>query len=143
GSLGSAVWLRKYAVSRDALIQQLERFADSTYLHQVVEAGGRLSYPDLGEALKAASRPGAPRWRIPFHVPLFVEKYGAFASPHPHTPEGLRLVPAAEATRHPEIEAYTGEVLPNDLKLDLLDSICREYAWVLGELRTTAPVGAT
>ena len=134
--------LPEQANSRAELAQQLQRFADSTYLHQVVEAGGGLSYPDLGEALKAASRPGARRWRIHFHVPLFVERYGAFASTQPYTREVLRLVRENRLTRHLEIETYTWEVLPNDLKLDLLDSICREYAWVLGELRVGGQIGA-
>jgi hypothetical protein len=38
--------------------------------------------------------------------------------------------------------AYTWEVIPDDLKLDLVDSICSEFAWVLGELRTARPAGA-
>ena len=35
------------------------------------------------------------------------------------------------ATHHLEIETYTWEVLPEGLKMDLLESIGREYEWVL------------
>jgi hypothetical protein len=34
-----------------------------------------------------------------------------------------------------EIETYTWDVLPGGLKIDLLESIGREYDWVLGVLR--------
>ena len=37
------------------------------------------------------------------------------------------------ATTHFEIETYTWDVLPGALKLDLLESIAREYEWVLHE----------
>ncbi len=38
---------------------------------------------------------------------------------------------------HLEIETYTWDVLPPGLKIDLLDSIGREYDWVLGLDRTS------
>jgi hypothetical protein len=44
----------------------------------------------------------------------------------------MRHVLAAGATTHLEIETYTWDVLPGGLKLDLLESIGREYEWVLG-----------
>jgi len=34
-------------------------------------------------------------------------------------------------TRHLEIETYTWDVLPAGLKVNLLESIAREYEWVL------------
>ena len=46
-----------------------------------------------------------------------------------------RLFAATQAaSRHLEIEAYTWEWLPPDLRLDLLDSLHREYLWVLEEM---------
>jgi hypothetical protein len=48
------------------------------------------------------------------------------------------VIAAAKArgfTRHLEIETYTWDVLPGGLKIDLLESIGREYEWVLGVLR--------
>ena len=36
-------------------------------------------------------------------------------------------------TEHLEIETYTWSVLPEGLKLELVDSIAREYEWVLRE----------
>jgi hypothetical protein len=37
-------------------------------------------------------------------------------------------------SRHLEIETYTWEWLPPDLKSDLLESLHREYLWVLEEM---------
>jgi hypothetical protein len=41
-------------------------------------------------------------------------------------------------THHLEIETYTWDVLPPGLKIDLTDSIAREYDWVLGVLHLNA-----
>ena len=48
----------------------------------------------------------------------------------------IEAAAATEVTRHLEIETYTWDVLPARLKIDLLESIAREYDWVLGCLRT-------
>ena len=49
----------------------------------------------------------------------------------------------APFTRHLEIETYTWDVLPPALKIDLLDSIAREYDWVLETLPCTRPSSLT
>ncbi|WP_028989845.1 metabolite traffic protein EboE [Thermithiobacillus tepidarius DSM 3134] len=127
---------------RARIARQLAPFAESTYLHQVIEerADGTLRhYPDLGAALPAIHAPAARQWRIHFHVPVFLARYGLFHS----TREALQRLLACQQrtafTRHLEIETYTWDVLPPALKLDLSDSIEREYRWVLGVLQ--APHG--
>ena len=109
-------------------------FADTTYLHQVVERRGRelRHYLDLPDVLERGSvDPEARTWRIHFHVPLFTAEYGPLGSTQPYVADVLRHVLATQATTHLEIETYTWDVLPGDLKLDLLESIGREYEWVL------------
>ena len=44
-------------------------------------------------------------------------------------------------TRHLEIETYTWDVLPAALKIDVSDSITREYRWVLESARMHKTVG--
>ena len=68
-----------------------------------------------------------------FHVPIFVERYGALRSTQDH----LRALhpQACAATSHLEIETYTWDVLPAGLKASSVDSIAREYEWVLDVLR--------
>ncbi len=107
----------------------LRAFADPIYLHQVTERGSGRSWPDLPEAL-ADGRDG-DEWRVHFHVPIFVERYGALRSSQEHLARCIRRV----RTSHLEIETYTWDVLPPGLKASSVDSIAREYEWVLGVLR--------
>jgi sugar phosphate isomerase/epimerase len=113
--------------------RELERFAEPVYLHQVTErrADGALrSWPDLPEALAADGDGG--EWRVHFHVPIFVERYGALESTQDHLRGVIERVRGV--TSHLEIETYTWDVLPPDLKASSVDSIAREYEWVLGVL---------
>ena len=122
---------------RTALARHLEPFAESTYLHQVIErrAAGELHhYSDLAHALPMIHEPLAKEWRIHFHVPLFVEEFGTFGSTQGDIRTVFGLLHEAPFTTHLEIETYTWDVLPAHLKLDLLESIHREFRWVLEAL---------
>ncbi len=107
---------------------ELRAFADPIYLHQVTERGSRRTWRDLPEAL--ADDGGGDEWRVHFHVPIFIERYGAMRSSQEHLERCLRRV----RTSHLEIETYTWDVLPAELKASSVDSIAREYEWVLGVL---------
>ena len=113
---------------------RLRAFVEPTYLHQVVERrADRLArFPDLDVALKhsATAAPEKAEWRIHFHVPLFVDRYGEFGSTQDVVRDTLAIAVRARFTRHLEIETYTWDVLPPDLKLDITESIAREYGWV-------------
>ena len=109
--------------------EQLRAFADPIYLHQVTERGTNRSWPDLPEAL--ADDGTREEWRVHFHVPIFVERYGELWSTQEHLERCIRRV----QTSHLEIETYTWDVLPPDLKASSVDSIAREYEWVLDVLR--------
>ena len=107
---------------------ELRAFADPIYLHQVTERGSHRSWPDLPQAL--ADDGGGEEWRVHFHVPIFVDRYGALRSTQEHLEQCIRRV----RTAHLEIETYTWDVLPPGLKASSVDSIAREYEWVLGVL---------
>jgi sugar phosphate isomerase/epimerase len=107
---------------------ELRAFADPIYLHQVTERGSNRSWPDLPEAL--ADGGAHEEWRVHFHVPIFVGRYGAMMSSQEHLERCIRRV----RTAHLEIETYTWDVLPADLKASSVDSIAREYEWVLDVL---------
>jgi sugar phosphate isomerase/epimerase len=108
---------------------ELRAFADPIYLHQVTERGSLRTWPDLPEALSANG--GGEEWRVHFHVPIFVERYGALESTQDH----LRRCIERVDTSHLEIETYTWDVLPAGLKASSVESIAREYEWVLDVLR--------
>ncbi len=119
---------------RATLARQLTPFTRSPYLHQVIarEGGGRhRRFPDLWQALALMDRCPEGQWRIHYHMPLFVERYGALASTREATREVLRLLRAQKFCPHLEIETYTWEWLPPELKRDLLESLTAEYLWVL------------
>lgn len=137
--------------ARQALRQQLEPFAESTYLHQVI--GQRRSsarshlkspyvldhYADLQEALPALETTDAIEWRTHFHVPIFINHYPPFASTQDHIAAILEQLARAPGCTHLEIETYTWEVLPANMKLDILSSIQREYEWVLASIPQPIP----
>jgi sugar phosphate isomerase/epimerase len=122
-----------------ALVDALRPFAEGVYLHQVVERrDGRLvRYLDLPEALEAAARDGGgPReWRIHFHVPLFREELGRFASTQDYLRDVLQLLRREAHAPHLEVETYTWDVLPQEYRReDIAVAVARELRWVLGEL---------
>ncbi|NEP15902.1 MAG: metabolite traffic protein EboE [Leptolyngbya sp. SIO4C1] len=126
------------ADKRQWFATQLEPFAESTYLHQVIERctdGSLKHYADLQQALpELASNDQAIEWRTHFHVPIFVDRYHAFHSTQADIKAFLAAMQAHPGCTHLEIETYTWDVLPPELKLDLLTSIQREYEWVLETL---------
>jgi hypothetical protein len=119
-----------------ALMDRLQRFADSTYLHQVIErrsGHGLRHFADLDHALKSGRPAPGTEWRIHFHVPLFTREYDGLGSTQEYVRGVLEMAGHNRFARHFEIETYTWDVLPAGLKIDLLDSIGREYDWVLGQ----------
>ncbi len=125
--------------ARRALADRLRPFAESTYLHQVIErrASGALHhYADLPDALEHLAHTEARTWRIHYHVPIFVGDYLGLQSTQDGIVETLRALPETSGCRHLEIETYTWDVLPEALKTDLDASIEREYRWVLEHLQS-------
>lgn len=123
---------------RTKLAAALQQFADPIYLHQVGQRnrdGSLRQYPDLPDALPHLTDSAAAEWNVHFHVPVFLERYGAFTSTQQDIREMLTLVQERRLCQILEIETYTWGVLPPELKTDLLDSIRREFTWVLDVLR--------
>jgi hypothetical protein len=118
---------------RKSIKQNFEKFNEPVYLHQVVARtrdGRLLRYPDLPEALKEKDNSSVNEWRAHFHVPVFAEKFDLLSSTQDEIAEVLSLQKKEPFTNHLEVETYTWEVLPQDLRLPLQDSIIRELEWV-------------
>ncbi len=122
------------------LAERLRRFADSTYLHQVIERRGSQlrHFADLGEALDAETSLSGAEWRIHFHVPLFTAEYDGLGSTQDYVRDVLAIASRTGFSHHFEIETYTWDVLPPGLKIDLLDSIHREFEWVMTNWRSAS-----
>lgn len=120
----------------------LHPFAESTYLHQVVErTGSELTrYLDLAPAIQAADERNETcaqdrEWRIHFHVPLFLKRLGPFENTQPFLTRLLQLQVERMPTTHLEIETYTWDVLPEAYRtIPVVDAIAREIQWVLEAL---------
>jgi sugar phosphate isomerase/epimerase len=131
---GWQVMLESEGNGREQLDQELRPFSRSPYLHQVIGRradGGQVRYRDLGEALADLPRTPAQEWRIHYHLPLFVERFGRLEATHRLTQEMLQLVKSCPFTDQLELETYTWELLPAGLKVELVDSLEKEYRWVL------------
>lgn len=119
---------------RKKAIEAFKQFNESTYLHQVValqQDGTLMRYPDLPEALADAKNPLTREWRSHFHVPLFVEDYGAVRSTQVDIEKVLTVQKQKSFSKYLEVETYTWEVLPDKLKLPIKESIVRELEWVM------------
>lgn len=131
---GLSVELPEAPDGRQAIARELAPFTHSPYLHQVIGDTGdgrRLRFPDLAPALPHLAAGLGRTFRIHYHMPLYVERRRQLASTCGDTRTVLRLLKERGFSRHLEIETYTWEWLPPDLKLELLDSLHREYLWVL------------
>jgi hypothetical protein len=131
--LSSALQLTPDSAARD----WLHRFTDDTYLHQVVArtADGSLRRDrDLDVAL--AQPAGDREWRVHFHVPLHAATLAHGQTTAPHLLGLLDLLAKQPALcSHLEMETYTWEVLPEELRArSVVDQLVREYGWCLAEL---------
>jgi hypothetical protein len=124
--------------ARDKVFAAFRDFDESTYLHQVVarQDNGLKRYPDLPDALLDTENPDTKEWRSHFHVPLFVERYDILTSTQEDIREVLRLHREKPFTAHLEVETYTWEVLPKELRVPIHESIIREVQWVQQFLET-------
>ena len=121
---------------RDAYHKAFSVFNESTYLHQVIARkhdGSLVQYNDLPEALKHIQQPEIVEWRTHFHVPIFEQSYHLLYPTQDAIIEVLKLLKQEEISYHWEVETYTWEVLPEDMRSDLTSSISRELQWVLNE----------
>lgn len=113
----------------------IERFAEHTYLHQVVQksASGLTRFADLPDALKSAAE--AAEWRVHFHVPVFLRELGSLATTQPDLEMVLDLVKQRADDACLEVETYTWDVLPAEYRTaDMSEAIARELAWTRDRL---------
>lgn len=122
--------------ARKPVIDAFRAFNETTYLHQVIarKADGYVHYPDLPQALEDAANPAVEEWRSHFHVPVFIDSYGVLSSTRSDIEKVLELQRKQPFTQHMEVETYTWDVLPADLKLPMDRSVSRELQWVLQQL---------
>jgi len=121
-----------------AVVDTLKRYAKTIYLTQTMEKrDGRINrFLNLDDAIAAFEKePGPREWRIHIHVPVFLDDLGPFRTTRFAIEDALRFHKAKPLSRQLEIETYTWDMLPENLKTgDIVDYICREIEWVRGQL---------
>ena len=113
---------------------KLKPFEEDVYLHQVVEktnSGGLNRYRDLDVAMAAGKN--ADEWRIHFHIPLHSPDGSWFSTTRDHIGGVLDMLREDPGLcSHLEMETYTWEVLPAELKnREVTDQLVCEYEWTL------------
>ncbi|MFD9652183.1 metabolite traffic protein EboE [Streptomyces mirabilis] len=112
----------------------LAAFDEPRFLHQTrtLTAAGLRGTDDLGEALAGDALPDASPWRAHFHVPLHAAPAAPLTSTLPVLRAALtRLVGGPHPlTHHLEVETYTWQALPPELRprarAQLADGIAAE-----------------
>jgi hypothetical protein len=120
----------------------LEVYDEPTYLHQVTARaadGGLTRCEDLPEALARAANGDAAldgaEWRVHFHVPVFAEAAGALRTTREALETALALHRQAAVAPHLEIETYTWDVLPPDMRANGVEAaVARELRWAHARL---------
>lgn len=117
----------------------LRRFEDGVYLHQVVEraADGTLRrFLDLAPAFAAIDEAIGREWRVHCHVPIFSERLGeGLASTRPTLEQVLAIQARRPISRHLEVETYTFDVLPAELRAEGVEqAVARELRWARDRL---------
>jgi len=122
--------LRLENPTRDQL-DALRRYDEPVYLHQVVvrRDDALTRHLDIPDALR--SEPAGPgEWRVHFHVPVFRADLGAFDSTQHDLVELLGDLGRHGDAVQLEVETYTWDVLPPELReRPLVDAIAEELNW--------------
>ena len=124
-------------------LKALSRFVEEVYLHQVIVGrNGRIlrRHKDLDLALSfvhSKQESLGDEWRIHFHVPLHASPGNGMEDTRDHVRKTLDwLARNPGKCRHLEMETYTWEVLPENLRSqEVAQQVAEEYFWTLDTLR--------
>jgi sugar phosphate isomerase/epimerase len=121
-----------------SVVDTLKRYSKTIYLTQTIEKkdGKFTKYLNLEDAFAAWDKnPGPREWRTHIHVPVFLEDLGQFRTTRFAIADALKFHKQKPLSRQLEIETYTWDMLPDNLKTgDIVEYVCRELEWVRGQL---------
>jgi hypothetical protein len=128
-------------------VEVLERWTDTVYLTQTIERRDGLltRFTHLEDAIASwrADPEPAREWRVHFHVPVFLDTLGPFRSTRDAIADSLAYHRVHDVSHQLEIETYTWDVLPDELKDgDIVEYVTRELEWVRNQLAIEAPGNA-
>lgn len=121
---------------RPLALEQLSGFEEPRYLHQtgvrLDEGADAEFFEDLPLALHSPlARRLVGQWRVHFHVPIYVERFGLLSTSGREIQACLQAVRQCPELHHLEIETYAWTVLPESLReATLADGIAAEIRWL-------------
>jgi hypothetical protein len=134
------------AEQRNAAVAQLGEFVEERYLHQTVIRSGTSApvfFEDLPLALGRAGELATGEWRVHFHVPIYLERFGSLETTQFAIRECLATAAELSDCRHFEVETYAWGVLPAELQQpDLAAGIAEEMRWLAGAMPVFPTVAA-
>jgi sugar phosphate isomerase/epimerase len=108
---------------------QLCTFVEDRYLHQTNVSGE--FYEDLPIALDEDGDLVSGEWRVHFHVPIYLKKFGLLESTQEQISSCLEAARQYSCCQHLEVETYAWGVLPKELQHPkLADGIAQELKWL-------------
>lgn len=126
-------------------LQQLKGFAEDRYQHQTtvrLPDGAMHYYDDLPDTLTKFGDSPQGEWRIHFHVPVYIEKFGQLEATQSDITDFIRAVQGDDELHHYEVETYAWNVLPNELQREeLADGIADELKWVRDTFSNNSQAG--
>lgn len=131
----ASLWVEELSLD---MIPALRRFTETIYLSQTsLKRDGTITkFLNLGDALDAfEANPIPSEMRTHFHVPVFLEELGPFRTTRFGVDEALAMHRDTPLSDHLEIETYTWDVLPPELKTgDIVDYVSKELEYVRHKL---------
>ena len=98
-------------------------------MHQTVVQGDAF-YEDLPLALQAEGDATTGEWRVHFHIPIYLKKFGFLESTQEQIAIALAALREHSTCQHFEVETYAWGVLPPELKQsELAGGIAEELKW--------------
>lgn len=135
--ISAALKFKPAGLDHKELTIKLKSISDKIYLHQVAGKYQKeiKRYNDLPDMINDNNYESCEEWRIHYHVPLFVPNYGILESTQDDILNVFQLLQHQSITNVLEIETYTWNVLPDEVKIDLTESIVNEFKWVLENMK--------
>jgi hypothetical protein len=116
----------------------LQKLNEPVYLHQVCcrdEEGLTLLFTDIAPFFEYVDVESIVEARTHFHIPLYAPEMSGFGSSANETALFLQHINKSMHALHFEVETYTWDVLPQELKQNLDTSISKELQWAINHLK--------
>ncbi|QLE02970.1 metabolite traffic protein EboE [Galbibacter sp. BG1] len=128
--LSSILRLMMHENNKEQILNLFSKFNQDRFLHHVSEKIGEtvITYPDLMDVVQRHSE--IEELRAQFKIPVYIDKFYALGSNQDQIVDVIRYLKVNNVCDQIEVETYTWELLPEELKTNLISSLAEELIWV-------------